>query len=202
MNFVPSSDDAALIAAYGDALHDIAARAILHGLGRAPDPMADLARLPEALHQHRATFVTLETGGQLRGCVGSAMACRPVGADVAANAHGAAFRDPRFAPLQAEEWASLAIGISLVSPMEPMSVVDEADLLAHLRPGIDGIMISEGQCRGLFLPQVWEKLPAPRDFILHLKHKAGLPLDQWSPTIVVQRFTVAYLPTRAPTIAL
>jgi AmmeMemoRadiSam system protein A len=202
MNFVPSSDDTALISGHGDALHDIAARAVLHGLRRAPDPVGNLARLPEALHQHRATFVTLETDGQLRGCVGSVMACRPVGADVAANAHSAAFRDPRFAPLQVQEWANLAIGISLVSPMEPMPVVDEADLLARLRPGIDGIMLSDGQRRGLFLPQVWEKLSAPRDFILHLKHKAGLPLDQWSPTIVVQRFTVAYLPTRTPTIVL
>ena len=197
MTYVSSGDDAALASVHGETLQDIAVRSIRHGLGLGPEPLPQIDALPKPLQQHRATFVTLETDSQLRGCVGTAMACRPVALDVAFNAHGAAFRDIRFTPLRAEEWASLTISISILSPMEPMIVADEGDLLARLRPGIDGLLITEGQRRGLFLPQVWEQLPDPRDFVAHLKQKAGIAADYWSAAIAVQRFAITYIPARA-----
>jgi AmmeMemoRadiSam system protein A len=136
-----------------------------------------------------STFVTLHLDGQLRGCIGSLEAHRPLAEDVAANAFAAAFRDPRFPPVSRAEAARLALEISVLSPAEPMHFRSEADLLAQLRPGIDGLILSDLGRRGTFLPSVWSQLPAARDFLVHLKHKAGLPADHWSATLSVERYT-------------
>ncbi len=142
------------------------------------------------LAQPGATFVTLTQNGQLRGCIGSLQAHRPLDQDVRANAVAAAFRDPRFAPLKAEELPRTRVEVSLLTAPQPMTFTDEADALRQLRPTIDGIILIAGQRRSTFLPQVWEQLPEPRVFMAHLKQKAGLPADYWSSEVQLQRYEV------------
>ncbi|AMK75249.1 MULTISPECIES: AmmeMemoRadiSam system protein A [Methylomonas] len=167
----------------------LARQSIAHGLqtGR-PLPVV-VADYPAELRQTRATFVTLERRGQLRGCIGMLEAVRPLAEDVAENAFAAAFRDRRFPPLAAEELANLDLHISVLSPAVAMKFASEADLIAQLRPGIDGIVLQEGGRRGTFLPSVWEDLADPEQFLQHLKQKAGLPAAYWSDTIQAYRYT-------------
>jgi AmmeMemoRadiSam system protein B/AmmeMemoRadiSam system protein A len=137
----------------------------------------DDARRPESaawLMQPGASFVTLTQQGRLRGCIGSLEAARPLGEDVAQNALNAAFRDPRFPALRAHEWVHCAVEVSLLSRAEPIVFAGEADLVAQLRPGEDGLILEHAGRRGTFLPQVWESLPEPREFLRELKLKAGL----------------------------
>jgi AmmeMemoRadiSam system protein B/AmmeMemoRadiSam system protein A len=143
-----------------------------------------------ALAAPGATFVTLTQGGQLRGCIGSLEAWRPLDTDVRENARAAAFRDPRFAPLTADELPRTRVEVSLLTPSEPMSFSSEADALRQLRPAIDGVIFECAGRRSTFLPQVWEQLPDPRVFMAHLKQKAGLPGDFWSPDVRLWRYEV------------
>ena len=149
----------------------------------------DVAEHP-LLAQPAATFVTLTQGGQLRGCIGSLEAYRPLAADVAENAFSAAFRDPRFSPLAAEELPRTRIEVSLLDTPQPMTFSDEADALAKLCPGVDGLILTHGGRRATFLPQVWESLPEPRRFLQQLKLKAGLPADFWDGRITLSRYGV------------
>jgi AmmeMemoRadiSam system protein A len=110
--------------------------------------------------------------------------------DVRENALAAAFRDPRFPPLALAEYESTSVEVSLLSPTEPFPVADEADLLARLRPGVDGVIIECGHCRATFLPQVWESLGEPRQFLAALKRKAGLPEGFWSREMKIARYRV------------
>jgi AmmeMemoRadiSam system protein A len=138
-----------------------------------------------------ACFVTLTQEGRLRGCIGSVRARRPLAEDVCANARAAALCDPRFPPLTAVELPATRIEVSLLSPASPLAAASEEEALAALRPGIDGVILElGGESHATFLPQVWENLPSPRDFLAHLKHKAGLPVDFWSPDLRLQRYTV------------
>lgn len=135
--------------------------------------------LPDSpwLRQCGATFVTLTKDGQLRGCIGSLEPARPLGADVAENALGAAFRDPRFPALSAEEWPRCGVEVSLLTRPKPLRFADEADLLAQIRAGEDGLIVEADGRRGTFLPQVWEGLSDKRAFLKELIKKAGLPDD-------------------------
>lgn len=171
----------------GSALLVMARNAIADkfGLAHSTEP----AVLPE-LAQPGAVFVTLTERGELRGCIGSLEAWRPLCDDVVANARAAAFNDPRFAPLKAEELSKVRVEVSLLSPSQPMSFVSEADAIGQLRPHIDGIVLEYGGHRGTFLPQVWESLPEPRLFMGQLKRKAGLPGDFWSQDIKLSRYQV------------
>lgn len=170
----------------GNTLLRLARNAIGENFGQPPAPALDLP----ALHENAATFVTLTQQGALRGCIGSLEAWRPLLDDVRANAHAAAFRDPRFKPLSADEFPWTRIEVSLLTPAEAISFKDEADALAQLRPHIDGLIFSVGGRRATFLPQVWEQLPQPQDFLAHLKQKAGLPADYWSADACLQRYGV------------
>jgi AmmeMemoRadiSam system protein A len=129
------------------------------------------------LQQAGATFITLKKDGTLRGCIGSLQATRPLGIDVIENALGAAFRDPRFKPLTADEWAKCEVEISLLTPPKPLRFADEADLLAQIKPGEDGLILECDGRRATFLPQVWEDIPEVRVFLRTLARKAGLPDD-------------------------
>ena len=142
------------------------------------------------LQQPGATFVTLTEKGQLRGCIGSLQAYRPLMDDVRANAVAAAFRDPRFAPLHEIELPHIHIEVSLLSAPQPLAFVDEADALAQLHAGIDGVIFEFTHHRSTFLPQVWEQLPTPEAFVAQLKRKAGLPGDFWSPEVKLSRYHV------------
>ena len=148
---------------------------------------------PAELAEPRATFVTLERGQQLRGCIGMLEAVRPLAEDVAENAFAAAFCDRRFLPLADHELADLELHISVLSPPEEMNFSSEQDLLEQLRPKIDGLILEEGRQRATFLPSVWESLPTAVQFLQHLKQKAGLPAKYWSDTIKAYRYTAEYI---------
>ncbi len=142
------------------------------------------------LAEHGACFVTLTQNGELRGCIGSLQAHQPLLADVKNNAVSAALRDPRFIPLTAGELDITTVEVSLLSASQEMQVRDEADALAQLRPNIDGVIFEYGKYRSTFLPQVWESLAQPRDFLAMLKRKAGLPEDFWAEGVKLSRYTV------------
>src|SRR5436190_9556418 len=135
------------------------------------------ASMPDAawLKQHGATFITLTRDGALRGCIGSLEAARPLGDDAAQNAIAAGFRDPRFPALTAAEWPGIRVEVSLLSSPKPMRFADEADLLAQIRQGEDGIILECDGRRATFLPQVWESIADKRQFLAELARKAGLP---------------------------
>jgi hypothetical protein len=170
----------------GKALIKHARHAITSQLKAAP-AVADTSTW---LQQTGATFVTLTQNGDLRGCIGSLEAYRPLLEDVRANAVAAAFRDPRFIPLTEAELEITQVEVSLLSPQEPMSFTDEQDALAQLRPGVDGIVLEYGRYRSTFLPQVWEQLPTPQQFMAYLKRKAGLPEQFWANEVRLARYTV------------
>jgi AmmeMemoRadiSam system protein A len=137
-----------------------------------------------------ACFVTLTLNGELRGCVGSLAAHRPLMQDVRANAVAAAFRDTRFAPLQVMEFADTAVEVSLLSPMKALVFDSEQGALAQLRPGVDGVVFEYKHYRSTFLPQVWEQLKTPEVFMTQLKRKAGLPGDFWEVEVRLSCYTV------------
>jgi uncharacterized protein len=143
------------------------------------------------LREPGACFVTLTQGGDLRGCIGTLQPHRALHDDVRSNARAAAFEDPRFAPLSARELDRTRIEVSLLSAMEEISFASEAEALAALRPGLDGVVFSYAGRRSTFLPQVWDQLPAVDDFIAHLKRKAGLPAGFWHAEVRLQRYTVS-----------
>ena len=143
------------------------------------------------LQEPGACFVTLTRWGELRGCVGSVRASRPLFDDVWLNARGSAFHDSRFAPVERDELKEIAIEVSLLSQPEALpSFAREKEALAALRPGIDGVILEAGSLRSTFLPQVWDQLPDPKDFLAHLKTKAGLSEGFWSPEVQLQRYSV------------
>ena len=135
--------------------------------------------------------MTLYKDGALRGCIGTLEAHRKLLDDVRHNAHAAAFRDTRFSPLTEAELDVTDIEISLLSPMQAMRFESEKHALEQMRPGIDGIVLEYRHYRSTFLPQVWEQLPRAEEFIAHLKHKAGLPVDFWADDVQLQRYTVS-----------
>jgi AmmeMemoRadiSam system protein A len=172
-----------------DELLAVAWDSIRHGLRFGSALSVEANDFTAALRQQRATFVTLHKQQQLRGCIGTLEAYRPLVTDVAANAWAAGFRDPRFAPLTEAELALCTLSISVLSPSEPLAVTSEADLLTKLRPGIDGLILQDGRHRATFLPAVWESLPEPNVFVRQLKLKAGLNAHHWSDSIQVERYT-------------
>jgi AmmeMemoRadiSam system protein A len=143
------------------------------------------------LREIGACFVTLMQQGELRGCIGTLEAHRPLLLDVKANAIAAAFRDPRFKPLERHEFDSVRVEVSVLSAIESVAFRDEEDALAQLRPEIDGVIFEYGYHRSTFLPQVWSNFDAPRVFLGNLKYKAGLPPDFWDPAVKLSRYTVS-----------
>ena len=170
-------------------LLDLAKASIEQGLVTGKPISPNLSTFPAKLTEQRATFVTLEKNQQLRGCIGMLQATRSLVEDVANNAFAAAFNDPRFPALREEELQHLEIHISILSTPEPIIFSSEQDLLAQLRPGIDGLILEEGSKRGTFLPTVWKSLSEPEKFLTYLKQKAGLSENYWSNTLKIQRYT-------------
>lgn len=169
-------------------LLELAKASIEHGLKTGKPLKINLADYLAEFQAHRASFVTLHLYHKLRGCMGVVEAIRSLAEDIAQNAFAAAFQDTRFPPLAAHELKDLEIHLSLLTPAEPMSFTSEQDLLGQLRPGLDGLILQEGHQRGTFLPSVWETLPTPKQFLSHLKQKAGLPPDYWSDSIRIYRY--------------
>ncbi|MDA8129098.1 MAG: AmmeMemoRadiSam system protein B [Betaproteobacteria bacterium] len=150
-----------------------------------PEPMVE-----PWMAEPGASFVTLTRQGELRGCIGTLEAHRPLAADVRENAVAAAFRDPRFTPLTRVEFDDVRVEVSVLSPPEALIVASEEHALETLRPRVDGVVFEYGYHRSTFLPQVWEQLPGPAEFLAHLKRKAGLPADFWADEVRLSRYTV------------
>ncbi|MFO1216798.1 MAG: AmmeMemoRadiSam system protein B [Burkholderiaceae bacterium] len=166
-------------------------------LARARNAIAETFALPQvhepmhpALRAPGASFVTLRRHGALRGCVGALSPERLLGDDVRLHALCAAFRDSRFEPLARHEFAELSIEVSLIEPSVPMPVRSEAEAHARLRPGIDGVVLDYRGLRATFLPQVWDELGEPREFLAALKRKAGLSPTFWSDDVRLSRYRV------------
>jgi AmmeMemoRadiSam system protein A len=161
------------------ALLALAREAITRAAHDQRPPAIDASVLSKDLRRDGASFVTLTKHGQLRGCIGSLEARRSLALDVRENAVAAAFSDPRFPPVRPEELDDLHVEVSVLSSPQPLSYNGPDDLIAKLRPGVDGVVIERGWNRATFLPQVWEKLPAPHEFLEHLCLKAYLPSDSY-----------------------
>lgn len=171
----------------GGVLLPIARATISAALGRAQQSDEQALWLQE----QGACFVTLTQDGELRGCIGTLEAHRILLQDVKANAHAAAFRDPRFPALTIAELDKTQVEISLLSAMQPMQFSGERDALAQLQPDVHGVVFEFGRHRSTFLPQVWEQLPNIVEFMAHLKYKAGLPPDFWADEVRLSSYTVS-----------
>lgn len=169
-------------------LLQLAHDAIRYGLDNGRPLTINSADYEDELNEQRACFVTLHLNGQLRGCIGSLEAHRRLVDDIAHNAFAAAFHDPRFSPLTEQEFDSVDIDLSILTPPIEMTFASEEDLLEQLRPGIDGLIIEDMERRGTFLPSVWEQLPEKESFLQHLKLKAGLSPQHWSETLQMSRY--------------
>ena len=153
-------------------------------------PLAvDPAEHPPALGEVRASFVTLRIDDELRGCTGRLEAEEPLVVDVARSAFGSAYRDSRFSPVSDAELPRLSYHVSVLSPPEPLPIASEAELLAALRPGVDGLVLRELDASATFLPAVWDSFAEPAVFLRELKRKAGLRASHWSSTLHFSRYT-------------
>ena len=155
--------------------------------------MHEKVNYPLVLDEPGACFVTLETEGTLRGCIGSIIAYRSLIEDLLANAQKAAFSDPRFKPVTNEEFEKLDIAVSILSSPKAIKFENEEDLLNQLEPDIDGLIIKDGKYQAVFLPSVWEQLPDKKEFLNALKLKAGLPAEHFSKTFEAYRFATVYI---------
>nr|NLD41369.1 AmmeMemoRadiSam system protein A [Actinomycetales bacterium] len=174
------------VTAHSDRLPGYARAVITAALAGGPDPEPE-----SAWREPGATFVTLTSGGRLRGCIGSLAAHRPLVEDLAHNARAAALSDPRFPALQPEELAVVRVEVSVLTSPEPLAAATREEAEALLRPGVDGVVLEAGARRATFLPQVWEHLPEPSRFLDHLLRKAGLPAHWWGPELTLSRYAVS-----------
>lgn len=173
-----------------ESLLRVAAQSIVSGFERGRALRVRETRYPEELRQKAATFVNIYYNGALRGSAGSEEPDRSILDDVAENAYAAAFSDFRFIPLTEEEFKKAEISISILTRPTPVRFETEEELLAKIQPERDGLILRERANKALFLPQIWQTFPSPRDFLAHLKQKAGLSMDYTSPTLKVYRFDV------------
>ncbi len=173
-----SADDS-LTTEQRSVLLQLAREAVERAASGQPGPTPRLEDLPEALCAPRATFVTLTRNGDLRGCIGALQAGLPLAQDVVVHARAAATEDFRFYPVRPEETSGIEIEISILSEPAPLEYRDGDDLIARLRPGIDGVILSSGLHRATFLPQVWEKVSHASHFLDLLCEKAGLAPRAW-----------------------
>ena len=146
--------------------------------GEDPPPIKTDELTPR-LRETAASFVTLTINGDLRGCIGALEPSKPLIEDVRDHAAAAALEDPRFMPVRPDELERIDIEVSRLTVPVVLDYADPADLLARLRPGIDGVILREGSRRATFLPQVWEKLPDKAAFLDQLCEKMGVAPDSW-----------------------
>ena len=164
-------------AAQRQTLLAVARTAIDHGLEHRRAPFISITDYDPSLQEHASSFVTLRLERILRGCIGGLEPHQPLVTDVAQHAYAAAFSDARFDPLQSEELAGLEIHVSVLSRLEPVAYDGEKALLAALEPQVHGLVIELDGRRATFLPSVWPSFDNGEQFLLQLKHKAGLAPD-------------------------
>lgn len=182
---------------WADTLFGVAEAALDHGLTYGRPPRIDPEAHPAPLRAERAAFVTLRSAdGDLRGCIGSLEAERPLVAEIARNAFAAAFRDPRFPPLTPAERSGVTCELSVLTPLERVVFDTESELIDMLEPGRDGVLIVAGERRGTLLPQVWRELPEPEAFWHGVKHKAGMADAGLPPDAAVYRYRTEHLSPR------
>jgi len=157
----------------------IAREAIEHAVRREKPARLDPSTMTPALREEGASFVTLTIHGQLRGCIGALEAYQPLAGDVHEHAIAAALEDPRFPRVREDELSRIQIEVSRLTRPVPLEYKDANDLLSKLRPHVDGVILRDGFHRATFLPQVWEKIPNPSEFLDNLCYKMGAHNDLW-----------------------
>ena len=191
MGAMPSTNDqlnCQLDPLHRSQLLQLARQSIEHGLSMGTPLAVTAKEFHQELQQLGAAFVTLHKNKILRGCVGTLEARQPLICDIANNAFAAAFRDPRFPQVSDDELTQLQLEISVLTPKESIAFSSESELLEAIEPNVDGIVLQDGHLRSTFLPSVWKQLPDKRDFLQHLKLKAGMASDHWSLTIKAYRY--------------
>ncbi len=192
MNEPPTGSDpvspGALTVEEGTCLVRFAAAAVAAKLAGAPPE--DRPPAPARLHTPGASFVTLEVRDRLRGCIGSLHAVRPLYLDVSRNARQATV-DPRLPPVTGAEWADLTVSVSVLSEPSPLPARNLTGLVAALRPGRDGLILTDGHRRATFLPAVWRKVADPERFVLALLAKGGWPPGDWPAGMRAARYASA-----------
>ena len=171
--------DDKLTAEEKDTLLELARGALEAGVRSQTLPPLDLDALSPRLQAEGASFITLTIDGNLRGCIGALEPYQSLAEDVREHAVAAALQDFRFPNVGPDELPQIAIEVSRLTPPTPLEYTTPEDLLSRLRPGIDGVVLRDGPRRATFLPQVWEKLPDPSDFLANLCYKMGAAPDQW-----------------------
>jgi AmmeMemoRadiSam system protein A len=172
-------------------LLELARKSIGHYLEKGAQPKVEPFEVPERLRESAGCFVTLTVHGRLRGCIGHIEAIQPLYKDVIDNAISAAFDDPRFPPLDSDELKKVEIEVSVLSKPKELVYENAEDLLRKLKPRRDGVILRKGSFGATFLPQVWDELKKPEDFLSHLCAKAGLPSEEWRKgSLAVQSYTV------------
>ncbi len=199
---IEKSSTAQLNEKQGRVLVQLARQTIMEKLGAKPDPVAaDSVREAlddDQLQVRRGTFVTLKMDNQLRGCIGTLSATESITDSIKNNAVNAAFNDFRFSPLTGKELDRVEVEISILTEPQPLEYVDGDDLIALLRPNVDGVILRKGAASATFLPQVWEQLPRPEDFLSHLCQKAGLASTAWQDdALQVSTYQVQYFEEEA-----
>lgn len=149
------------------------------GIDDLPNALIDPTFLNQKLQSKSGTFVTLHLNNNLRGCIGNLAASDSIADGIKKNAINAAFNDPRFSPLSKNEFNKIHIEVSVLSQAKVLEYKDANDLIAKLRPKIDGVIIKKNFKSATFLPQVWDQLPKTENFLSNLCHKAGLNPDEW-----------------------
>lgn len=171
-----------------DSLLEIVRESLNAAVTRHEPYQPEREKFNDVLFNKGASFVTLRKGGMLRGCIGSPLPLKAIAVDLADNAYAAAMNDNRFKPLSADELKHLDFTIALLTNFEAIEFNSQEDLLSKIKPGIDGLLIKDGEREGLFLPAVWKELPDRQEFITQLKIKAGLSPSYWSDKIKIFRF--------------
>ena len=157
----------------------MAREAMEHAVRGKKLPPLDSSTLSSSLREQGASFVTITIRGQLRGCIGALEAYQPLADDVREHAVAAALEDPRFPPVREDELSRIQVEVSRLTRPIPLEYSDANDLLSKLRPYVDGVILRDGFRRATFLPQVWEKIPDPAEFLNNLCYKMGSRDDLW-----------------------
>lgn len=158
----------------------LARKSISHYLSTGRKLSVAPAEVPsEKLVEDGACFVSLHKGKELRGCIGTLEAHRPLFMDVIDNAIASAVGDPRFYPLTMVELEKVRISISVLTKPEELKIKSPEELPEKLMSEKHGLIIQQGVARATFLPAVWIHFPKKEEFLRRLSLKAGLGPDGW-----------------------
>ncbi|MBI5963753.1 MAG: AmmeMemoRadiSam system protein A [Chloroflexi bacterium] len=160
----------------------LAREAMEHAVkGKKLSPL-DMSSLTPRLRENGASFVTLTINDELRGCIGALEAYQPLAVDVREHAIAAALEDPRFRPVDESELNRIKLEVSRLTAPRLLEYSSGGELLVKLNPHVDGVILKDGRRRATFLPQVWEKIPDPAEFLNHLCEKMGARSNLWRDT--------------------